>query len=291
MQKIKPFVFTKMSGTGNDFIIVDNRDQGIKKEQMGALAARICRRQFSVGADGLILIGNSARADFRWEFYNGDGSEAEMCGNGARCAARFAYSRGIAPARMHFETIAGLIEAQIIGSKVKIRLTPPTDIRLARSVEIDGQAKEVHSINTGVPHVVHFVEDNGETPVREWGRHIRHHKLFEPAGTNVNFVQMPENELYVRTYERGVEDETMACGTGAVASALVAALHGHVTSPVRVRTSGGDVLTIHFSLLDLDDSQDGAAAQRHEQRIAEVYLEGPATFIYEGQLHEEALGS
>lgn len=232
----KPIAFTKMSGTGNDFIIIDNRDQIVGKGQMADLAARICRRQFSVGADGLILIENSERADFRWQFYNGDGSEAEMCGNGARCAARYAYARGIAPANMHFETIAGLIEAQIVGKNAKIRLTQPTDIVLSRAVDIDGQAKEIHSINTGVPHVVHFVEGNNDTPVREWGRHIRHHKLFEPAGTNVNFVQLPADEMYVRTYERGVEDETMACGTGAVASAIIAALHGHVTSPVRVRT-------------------------------------------------------
>ncbi|MEN8136464.1 MAG: diaminopimelate epimerase [Thermodesulfobacteriota bacterium] len=286
-----PLAFTKMSGTGNDFIIVDNRERMIKKDQMADLAARICRRQFSVGADGLILIEGSEQADFRWQFYNGDGSEAEMCGNGARCAARYAHTRGIAPANMRFETTAGLIEAQMIGDNVKIRLTPPTDILLSRSVEIEGSEKEIHSINTGVPHVVHFVDNNGDIPVKEWGRHIRHHKLFDPVGTNVNFVQMPENELYVRTYERGVEDETKACGTGAVASALVAALHGHVTSPVRVRTTGGDILTIHFSLVDIGDSQEDDPALRHEQRIADVFLEGPASFIYEGQLHEEALWS
>jgi diaminopimelate epimerase len=289
MQMKTPIAFTKMSGTGNDFIIIDNRDQKIGKEQMAKLARRICRRRFSVGADGLILLENSEQADFRWQFYNGDGSVAEMCGNGARCAARYAYTRGIAPANMHFETIAGIIEASMVGNNVKIRLTPPTDIMLSRSVAIDGSEKTIHSINTGVPHVVHFVNSNGATPVREWGRHIRHHKLFEPAGTNVNFVQIPAKELYVRTYERGVEDETMACGTGAVASAIIAALHGHVTSPVRVRTSGGDILIIHFSLIDLVEPQAGEKAIPHEQRIAEVYLEGPASFIYEGQLHEEAL--
>jgi diaminopimelate epimerase len=284
-----PISFTKMSGTGNDFIIIDNRDRKIEKSRMADLAARICRRRFSVGADGLILIEDSDRADFRWQFYNGDGSEAEMCGNGARCAARYAHARGIAPANMHFETVAGLIEAEIVGPNAKIRLTPPTDMRLSRAVEIDGHEIELHSINTGVPHAVHFVENNGEVPVREWGKYIRHHKLFEPAGTNVNFVQMSENELYVRTYERGVEDETMACGTGAVASAIIAALGGHVTSPVRVRTSGGDLLTIHFSLSDPGEPAPGEGSLPHEPRIAEVFLEGPAAFIYEGQLHEEAL--
>jgi len=281
--------FTKMNGTGNDFIIIDNRDLRIPKTEMAGLAKRLCHRQFSVGADGMIFIENSEAADFRWQFYNGDGSEAEMCGNGARCAARYAFVRGIAPALMQFETIAGLIEARMVGNNVKIRLTPPSDIILSRSIEIDGKEREIHSINTGVPHIVHFVENNSVTPVKKWGSLIRHHRLFEPAGTNVNFVQMPDRELHVRTYERGVEDETLACGTGAVASALIAALHGHVTSPVKVRTSGGDELIIHFSLLDLDASPDSGAAQRHEQRIAEVYLEGPATLVYEGELYEEAL--
>jgi diaminopimelate epimerase len=284
-----PLKFTKMNGTGNDFIIVDNRDLRIPKGEMAGLAKRLCHRQFSVGADGMIFIENSEVADFRWQFYNGDGSQAEMCGNGARCAARYAFVRGIAPALMQFETIAGLIEARMIGNNVKIRLTPPSDIILSRSIEIDGKEREIHSINTGVPHTVHFVENNSETPVKKWGSLIRHHRLFEPAGTNVNFVQMPDRELHVRTYERGVEDETLACGTGAVASALIAALHGHVTSPVKVRTSGGDELIIHFSLLDLDASSDSGEARRHEQRIAEVYLEGPATLVYDGELYEEAL--
>jgi diaminopimelate epimerase len=287
-----PLKFTKMNGTGNDFIVVDNRDLRIAKSSMAGLAKRLCHRQFSVGADGMIFIEPAAQprlADFRWQFFNADGSEAEMCGNGARCAARFAFSRGIAQARMQFETIAGLIEAQMVGVNVKIRLTPPSDIVLGRTIEIDGVAREFHSINTGVPHTVHFVEDNTATPVQKWGRLIRHHKLFEPAGTNVNFVQMPDRELHVRTYERGVEDETLACGTGAVASALIAALHGHVTSPVKVRTTGGAELIIHFILLDLAESPESSDARRHEQRIAEVYLEGPASLVYDGELYPEAL--
>ncbi|MBU0674381.1 MAG: diaminopimelate epimerase [Proteobacteria bacterium] len=280
-----PIAFTKMSGTGNDFIIIDNRLQSIRKDEMADLARRICRRQFSVGADGLIMIEKSDDADFQWQFYNADGSEAEMCGNGARCAARYAFSRGIAPERMTFRTLAGLIEAQIIGSSVKIRLTLPSHIRLGQAIEVAGREIEIHTINTGVPHAVSFVTDNKETPVKEWGRIIRHHKLFEPAGTNVNFVQLPDKELYVRTYERGVENETLACGTGAVASALIAALHGHVTSPVTVRTSGNEKLIIHFSLIATSSEKD----EHHEQRISEVFLEGPASFIYEGSLHKEAL--
>ncbi len=284
-----PLRFTKMSGTGNDFIIVDNRELAIAKGEMAGLAKRLCHRQLAVGADGMIFIEKSPGADFCWHFYNADGSEAEMCGNGARCAARYAFANGIAKKRMRFLTLAGLIEAEIVGHNVKIRLTQPTNIVLGRSIEIDGEELEIHSINTGVPHAVHFVKDNAGTPVKKWGRLIRHHKLFEPAGTNVNFVQLPENELHVRTYERGVEDETLACGTGAVASALIAALHGHVTSPVKVRTTGGDELRIHFTLLDLSNDPDSSAALRHEQRIAEVFLEGPASLVYEGELYPEIL--
>ncbi|MBU0485098.1 MAG: diaminopimelate epimerase [Proteobacteria bacterium] len=277
-----------MSGTGNDFILIDNRQSVITKKEMAELAKAICRRRFSVGADGLILIEESETADFRWQFFNADGSRAEMCGNGARCAARYAFSRKIAPVKMKFETDAGLINAEIIGKSVKIKLTQPTGIKMSQSVDLDGTKKIIHSINTGVPHAVHFVEDYSSTPVLEWGRTIRHHKLFQPAGTNVNFVMLPQNEMYVRTYERGVEDETMACGTGAVASALIAALHGHVTSPAKVTTSGGEQLIIHFSLVDQPAGQISDAS-RHEQRITEVYLEGPARFIYEGNLDSEAV--
>jgi len=284
-----PLRFTKMNGTGNDFIIVDNRESGIAKTEMAGIAKRLCHRQFAVGADGMIFIENTEGADFCWQFYNADGSEAEMCGNGARCAARYTFTKGITKKHMRFLTLAGLIEAQIVGHNVKIRLTAPTDIVLGQSIEIDGAVREIDSINTGVPHAVHFVRDNGATPVKKWGRLIRHHKLFEPAGTNVNFVQLPENELHVRTYERGVEDETLACGTGAVASALIAALHGHVTSPVTVRTSGGDELRIHFTLLDLGENPESSAALRHEQRIVDVYLEGPASLVYEGELYPEVL--
>jgi len=284
-----PLRFTKMNGTGNDFIIVDNRDLAIAKTEMAGLAKRLCHRQYAVGADGMIFIEKSVGADFCWQFYNADGSEAEMCGNGARCAARYAFSKGIVKKHMRFLTRAGLIEAQIVGHNVKIRLTQPTNIVLGQCIEIDGEEHEIHSINTGVPHAVHYVADNNATPVKKWGRLIRHHKLFEPAGTNVNFVQLPENELHVRTYERGVEDETLACGTGAVASALIAALHGHVTSPVTVHTTGGDELRIHFTLLDVGDGPESSASLRHEQRIAEVYLEGPATLVYEGELYPEVL--
>jgi len=271
-----PIAFTKMSGTGNDFIFIDHRTPFLTREEMPAFARAVCERRVSVGADGLFFIENCKTADFRWQFLNADGSWAEMCGNGARCAARFAHDRGIAPARMRFETVAGLIEAEVTGQSVKLKMTAPTSLRLHEELLVNGQKQVVHSLNTGVPHAVLFMDNIQQAPVQEWGRLIRFHEHFQPAGTNVNFVQQQDdNGLIVRTYERGVEGETLACGTGAVASAIIAGLLGKVRSPVGVTTSGGEELIIHYALAD--------------QEISGVYLEGPAHFIYEGQLHSEAI--
>jgi diaminopimelate epimerase len=281
-----PIPFTKMSGTGNDFIIIDHRQPFLNGIDLAGFVSAVCRRKFSVGADGLILIEESERADFSWQFFNGDGSVAEMCGNGARCAARFAYEKKIAPAAMRFETLAGTIEAAVNDDgqgSVKIRLTNPEDIVLNRELTVDGAMKTLHSVNTGVPHTVCLVEDVQTVPIVDWGRPVRYHELFSPAGTNVNFVQrLTNNSLHVRTYERGVEDETMACGTGAVASAIIAALLGEVEPPVQVTTSGGEQLGIHFKLL----SGTGAGAA---VSVGEVYLEGPAHLVYEGYLEAEGL--
>jgi diaminopimelate epimerase len=276
-----PIPFAKMSGTGNDFIIIDHRDSFIPEADQSEFARIVCRRKFSVGADGLILIENSETADFRWQFYNGDGSKAEMCGNGARCAARFAFEKKIAPAEMRFETTAGEIEAFVLddsGESVKIRLTAPEDLRLNIPVSVGSVEQSLHFINTGVPHTVVLVDDAGGVPVADWGREIRFHETFQPAGTNANFAQMVSKDtLMVRTYERGVEGETMACGTGAVASALVVALLEQATPPLTVITSGGEKLTIHFSLT-------GEKNGRQLDLAAGIFLEGPARFIYEGQL-------
>ncbi len=271
-----PIDFTKMSGTGNDFILIDHRTPFLAEEDMPAFAKAVCERRVSVGADGLILLENSEAADFRWQFLNADGSWAEMCGNGARCAARFAHDRGIAPARMRFETVAGIIEAEVTGQSVKLKMTAPTGLRLHEKLQVNGQEQVVHSLNTGVPHAMLFMDDIAQAPVLEWGRLIRFHEHFQPAGTNVNFVQQQAgNGLIVRTYERGVEGETLACGTGAVAAAIIAGLLGQVRPPVTVTTSGGEELIIHYALTG--------------QEIADVFLEGPANFIYEGRLHTEAL--
>ncbi len=267
-----PIPFTKMSGSGNDFIIIDHRKPFLTDPV--AFAKAICRRKFSVGADGLILIEPSDQVDFSWRFYNADGSSAAMCGNGARCAARFAHEKGIAKNSMRFTTGAGDIEAWITGPGVKIRLTTPSDIVLDRFVIVDGQKLAIHSINTGVPHAVCFIDDLAACPVKSWGRMIRNHPLFQPTGTNMNFVKvLDRNVMQVRTYERGVEDETQACGTGAVASALIAAFLGKIESPATMITSGNERLIIHFAGVG----------------FSVVFLEGAAALIYEGQLNREAL--
>jgi len=274
-----PVPFAKMSGTGNDFIVIDHRRSLVPEGAQPDFVRRVCRRMFSVGADGVIFIESSEKADFSWRFYNGDGSVAEMCGNGARCAARFAFARGIAEKKMSFETLAGIIEAEVLDDDggVSLLMTPPFDYRTGLEAELDGKVSEISFMNSGVPHAVLFMDEGTEIAVKKWGHEIRFHELFQPDGANVNFVQsLADGTIRVRTYERGVEDETMACGTGAVASAIFAASKGLAASPVTVITSGGEKLTIVF---DLD--RDGTAEN--------VYLQGPARIIYIGQLTAEAL--
>ncbi len=267
----RSIAFKKMHGSGNDFILIDNRDGAIKASEAPSLAAMLCRRRFGIGADGLILIEPSQRADFKWQFFNADGSEAEMCGNGGRCAARFAFISGVCGAELTFETIAGVIRATVMGTRVKLELTPPTDVVLDQWLEIHGKERHVASINTGVPHAVLFTQDLDSTPVFEWGRLIRHHSHFSTAGTNVNFVKVEgPSQIAIRTYERGVEGETMACGTGAVASAIISAMKGFVVPPVSVKTWGGEELVIYFEM-------DGPT-------VKEVFLEGDTVLVYSGLL-------
>ena len=272
-----PIAITKMSGAGNDFIIIDHRAGFIPEPYQPQFAQLVCRHSFSVGADGLILIEDSATEDFEWRFYNKDGSVAEMCGNGARCAARFAWRRGIAGRKMRFATLAGVIDAELIGEQehVRIGMTEPYDYRDSMLIHLGESEKEVFFVNTGVPHAVVFV-DSDNTPVEKWGRTLRYHEQFEPAGTNANFVNIIEDgQLLVRTYERGVEAETMACGTGVVAAAIVAARQGLAESPVDVTTSGGEQLVVQFRLEDTG--------------VLDVHLQGPARIIYEADLSAEAL--
>lgn len=272
---MKDIEFYKMSGAGNDFIIIDNRNQVVDETDLVGFIAKVCRRKFSVGADGLILVESSDKVDFKWRFYNSDGSRAEMCGNGARCAARFAYVNQIAGPELSFETDAGIVSARMQNDRVKIRMTDPTGLRLNYPLKIGSRMLRISSINTGVPHAVVEVEDLENADVCKDGRCIRFHEAYAPAGTNANFVSMTaKGEIVIRTYERGVEDETLACGTGSVAAALIMAKIRELSSPVDVLTRSRERLSIYFRM-------DG-------DRFHDVYLEGGARIIYVGRLHQEA---
>ncbi len=267
--------FYKMSGRGNDFIIIDNRDQGIDDSGLAQLITRVCRRRMSVGADGLILIENSDKADFKWRFFNADGSLAEMCGNGARCAARFAHVNGIAGTQLSFETEAGIISARISNGRVKVNMPDPADLKLDYEIALKKGPLNVCSLNTGVPHVIIMKDQIEAIEVVDQGREIRYHADYAPAGTNVNFVcRRSDDEIAIRTYERGVEDETLACGTGSIAAALIAACKLEMKSPIRVQARSGEYLTIFFKIED--------------QRFHDIYMEGDARIIYHGELCSDA---
>ena len=269
--------FSKLNGSGNDFILVDNRKEILSKEDLPRVARTLCRRNFSVGADGFIALEGSERADFRWQFFNADGSSAEMCGNGGRCAARYAQEKGIAGPRLSFETLAGTIRAEVKGRRVKLQLPLPKDLRLSLAIPLASGTCQADFISIGVPHIVIPVEDLDGVEVSSLGREIRFHPMFAPAGTNANFIlRMAGSGIGIRTYERGVEEETQACGTGAVAGALVASIRWNLNSPVSVLTRGGEILDVHFS---------GAGT-----RFDEVFLEGDTLWVYDGELKEEALG-
>jgi len=267
--------FTKMSGSGNDFVIIDNREPVMENSAKRDFVSKICVPKLSVGADGVIFVENSDNADFKWDFYNADGSSAEMCGNGGRCVARYAYERKIAPKKMSFETTAGIITAEVKGSHVRIKMTSPEDLQRNLEIDVNGKAFKVDSLNTGVPHAIVYSDDIANEDIRGIGRGIRIHSQFSPAGTNVCFVQKQgENDLRVRTYERGVEDETLACGTGVVASALLSSLTGLVKPPVRVQTQGGEFLTVGFEKTNGDGD------------FGEIFLEGSAKIVFEGTVVE-----
>ena len=273
---MKNLTITKMSGSGNDFILIDNRDRRIEQDRMVPLARALCRRMVSVGADGLIFVETSDRFDFKWRFFNADGSEAEMCGNGGRCVARFAFLQGFTGKEMTFETLAGPIQAWVEGTRVKIQLTPPRQVQLDQVIVVKGEPLKLDAVNTGVPHALLWVEDLEKVDLEGLGPGIRFHSFFQPAGTNVNFVrQQSPGLLALRTYERGVEGETLACGTGAVAAASIAFLKKRWISPIQIKTRGGELLTVYV------DGQPG-------RKIDQAYLEGRVRLIFQGQVLPEA---
>jgi diaminopimelate epimerase len=272
---MKKIPFHKLHGNGNDFILVDNRRNILKGRNLSALAKQVCHRNRSVGADGLIVIvppSSKKKANFKWRFFNSDGSEAEMCGNGSRCAARFADLKKIAPKKMAFETLAGIIHAEVKKDTVKVQLTGASGMQMNIPVPVAGGTRTGHFINTGVPHLVYLSDHLDGEDVRATGNATRWHALFQPAGTNVNFIQIDgPHKLRIRTYERGVEGETLACGTGAVAAALIGAALGKVLSPVTVTTRGGDKLIVSF--------------KRSGEEFTDLHLEGEAAVVCEGSLY------
>ncbi len=273
---MKKINFYKMSGSGNDFIIIDNRNNVVEERNLSDFISSVCRRKMSVGADGLILIENAENSDFKWRFFNSDGSRAEMCGNGARCAARFAYKNKIAGPKMSFETDAGIVLAQVKNGLVKIKMTEAKDLKVDFAIDTDIGPVTASSLNTGVPHVVIPVDNIDDVEVVKLGRKIRYHEKFAPAGTNVNFYcPVNEDKIKIRTYERGVEGETLACGTGAVACALVHANKTNIRSPISVMTKSGGLLYIYF--------------ESKTNTFHNIYLKGDARVIYKGEMSEDAI--
>jgi len=263
--------FWKMHGAANDFILVDDRAQTFPAGDTAWLA-RIMSRRTGVGSEGTILIQPAqAGGHFRMRFFNPDGSEVEMCGNGARCVARLACEIGAAPAAMTFETIAGPIGAEVRGDRVLLHMTEPKDWRLNLSLDVEGSRLAAHFVNSGVPHAVVPVKDVAAVNVQQLGAAIRYHHDFAPKGTNANFIQVTGSDsLRVRTYERGVEAETLACGTGIVASGLIAGRLGLVKPPVRITAASGDVLEVNYT------ATAGGATN--------VTLLGPAVHVFRGVL-------
>jgi len=272
--------FYKMNGCGNDFIVIDNRELNLPETEMGRWAEKLCRRAFGVYADGLFFLDNPpAGTDlaYRWHFYNSDGSCGEMCGNGARCAARLAHAIGLAPAEHTFGTVAGPIRARVIedgprAGQVKVQLTPPENARTHLTPSVNGGPLTVHFVDTGVPHAVVFVDDIQAVDILDIGPRLRYHDMFAPAGANVDFAQIIDRHtIQLRTYERGVEAETYACGTGAAATQFLAHTLGLTDTWAELTTTGGEVLTIYL--------EDG-----------DVFLQGAAELTFRGEFYLEPLG-
>ena len=265
--------FWKLEGAGNDFLGLDGRSGSFKLNRKKI--ADLCDRRRGVGADGVLVVEKPKRrgADFRMRYYNSDGGEAEMCGNGARCFALLARAvSGRKGNVLRIQTQAGLVTLQIRGQEVQVSMTEPTKLRLGKKVVVAGRKVVVDFLNTGVPHAVLFVRSVRSIDVAKQGRAIRYHSAFAPSGTNVNFVEIGRgNRIHVRTYERGVEGETLACGTGVVASSILSNLRRGLRSPILVTTRGGDHLRVGFSMVN------GQARK--------VTLQGPARIVYTGVIH------
>jgi diaminopimelate epimerase len=271
--------FYKVSGAGNHFVLLDVRRAAAKAGRglaRGRLVRALCEHGHSVGADGVLFIERSSSADFRLVYYNSDGREAALCGNGTRCAAQYAFQQKVAPARMRIETGSGTVGAAVGRSGVELEMREPRDFRSGVAVRTSSGTVEGDFVNTGVPHFVTRVKDWRRLDVNELGRELRMHKAFGRQGANVNFVRVLRGGLVeIRTYERGVEAETLACGTGAVAAAVCLAKRRLVKPPVCIKTRGGDTLRVTFA----DTSNP----------LSMPSLHGPAQVVYEGDIAPRVL--
>jgi diaminopimelate epimerase len=253
-------VFNKYQGAGNDFVIIDNRNNSFNPDD-SKLINKLCDRRFGIGADGLILICESQHYDFEMKYFNSDGFLGSMCGNGGRCSADFAIRHGIAGKKLTFQAADGVHKAFAEDGIIRLQMNDVTNAAL-----VNGS----YFINTGSPHYVLFRKDIDEIDVNTEGKKFRWAEEFAPGGTNVNFVEVQNDGIYVRTFERGVEEETLSCGTGVTASAISTVLSGHLdTKTVRVKTKGGN-LSVSFNVTG--------------KNISDIWLSGPATFVYEGQV-------
>jgi diaminopimelate epimerase len=252
--------FNKYQGAGNDFVIIDNRE-GIFNPDNSGLINKLCDRRFGIGADGLILISNSRDYDFEMKYFNSDGFEGTMCGNGGRCSVDFSIRSGIARKKLAFKAIDGIHKAISEDGIIRLQMNDVHDPALI---------KGNYFINTGSPHYVIFTTEVKDINVNEEGKNIRWSPDFAPGGTNVNFVEIEQNGIYVRTFERGVEEETLSCGTGVTASAIASVLAGHFdTNSINVRTKGGNL---------------SVSLKVSGKNISDIWLSGPATFVYNGEV-------
>jgi diaminopimelate epimerase len=262
--------FSKYHGTGNDFILIDNRSSVIRKSEKSTdLIAHLCHRRFGIGADGLILINNSHTADFEMKYFNSDGNEGSMCGNGGRCAVAFTNSLGIVNEKAVFIATDGLHEANITSlgreiTYVKLRMQDVKDIKISQGDYI---------LDTGSPHFVRFLKNVENFDVFNEGRKIRNNSIFKEVGTNVNFAEVLDDKIFVRTYERGVEDETLSCGTGATATAIAACLSGYnpIEGTCNLQTLGGELM-VNYKKLSKTSFND-------------IWLNGPAVCVYKGEIN------
>lgn len=276
--------FTKAEGAQNDFVIIDDRDGQFPVDMRKRFARTVCHRRRGVGADGLIVIERNENADFTMAFYNPDGSDGSMCGNGGRCAALYARDRGIAKSRMTFDVLGRRYRAEVLDDGVRLHFPLPEAIRLHLSLSVGKQTIAAHFIHNGAPHALILLDENPElgadlraVNIEGLGKEIRWHELFQPLGANVNFLTPDANGVVsVRTFEKGVEAETMACGTGTLAAGMIAHILKGIAPPIALVTFGGDTLRVGF---------DFATPNPHDPGYFEdLYLEGPASLVFEGRM-------